>query len=182
MTLIYKCLPKSLYTSLYYQYFVDFKSTNIKDKRGGNLLRSDIFDEINRLENEMDLICNTGSRMALVPNEEAHEISRIPLSNVYETENSVMAAFEIPGVEKEDIQLNVTEDSIEVKVEKKAETESESKEYNAYEIRRHRFYTLVTLPAEVIAENADANYKNGILRVEIPKAKKQEQKKRIEVK
>lgn len=52
-----------------------------------------------------------------------YEGFRVLIADVKETENSVIASLEIPGVEKKDIDLNITENSIEVKIEKKAEKE-----------------------------------------------------------
>ena len=143
------------------------------------MFRGNIFDEIER---DIELMCGN-SCLTLVPKmKSVEEISRLPVANIYETENSVIATFELPGVNKKDIQLNLTEDRIEVKVETKVEKKAEEKESYAYEMRINSFYRALPLPSEVMAEKADANYKDGILRVEIPKAKKQDSKKRIEIK
>ncbi|MBI3027597.1 Hsp20/alpha crystallin family protein [Candidatus Woesearchaeota archaeon] len=142
------------------------------------MFKNNILDEI---ENEMDMFC--GSKcVAVMKKPELEIVSRIPVADMQETGNSVIATFELPGVAKEDIQLNVAEDRVEVKVEKKAEKEIEEKNNYSYEMRSHSFYGALPLPSDVIAENAEASYKDGILRVEIPKAKKVETKKRIEIK
>ncbi|MBI2542403.1 Hsp20/alpha crystallin family protein [Candidatus Woesearchaeota archaeon] len=141
------------------------------------MIGSNIFDEF---EKEMEIGCGS-SCLALVKQPELEIVSRIPVARMQETEGSVISTFELPGVSKEDIQLNVEEGRIEVKVEKKAEKEIEEKDKYFHEMRSRSFYGALPLPAEVIAENADASYKDGILRVEIPKAKKQE-KKKIEIK
>jgi HSP20 family protein len=136
------------------------------------MFENNIFDEIER---ELGSNC-----LAVMKRPDLEVVSRIPVTDVVETENSVIATFELPGVEKQNIQLNVTEDTVEVKVEKKAEKEIKDKETYSYEMRSQSFYSALPLPAEVVAENADASYKNGILRVEIPKAKKHT--KNIEIK
>lgn len=64
----------------------------------------------------------------------------------------------------------------------KIEKEAKQEDSYAYEMQANRFYGALPLQTEVIAENAEASYKDGILRVEIPKAKKQDSKKRIEIK
>lgn len=56
------------------------------------------------------------------------EIVRLPVADIQETENSVIAAFELPGVSKENIELNITEDRIEVKVKRKLEKKAEEKQ------------------------------------------------------
>ncbi|MBI2657585.1 Hsp20/alpha crystallin family protein [Candidatus Woesearchaeota archaeon] len=137
------------------------------------MFRSNIFDEF---EKEFSNRC-----VAIMKRPELEAVSRIPVADIVETESSVIATFELPGVEKEDIRLNVTDDRIEVKVEKKAENKVEDKESYSYEMRSQSFYSALPLPAEVAAENADASYKNEILKVEIPKANKAEAK-RIEIK
>ena len=103
---------------------------------------------------------------------------RVPVDDIKETENSVIASVEVPGVEKKDIELNVTENSIEVKVEKKAEKEVKEKGSYSYKSRSHSFYRALPLPAEVKSSEAKAEYKNGVLTVEIPKVKKLEAKKK----
>ncbi len=108
---------------------------------------------------------------------------RMPVSNVYQTENSVIATFELPGVDKKDIDLNVTENSIEVSVKAKAEKEEKEKGFYAYQAKAQSFYRKVPLPAEAKADQADASYREGVLRVEIPKTKKEIKKgKKIEIK
>jgi len=105
---------------------------------------------------------------------------RIPLADLQETENEIIASFEIPGVDKKDIQLNVTENKIEVKIEKKQEAKIEKKGYFKEEKSYKGFYKAMSLPAEVIPEKTKASYKNGVLEVEMSKAKK-ERKKQIKI-
>ena len=52
---------------------------------------------------------------------------RKPLTDIWETENEVVASIEIPGVDKKDIDINLTEDKLEIKVEKKHEKEDKKK-------------------------------------------------------
>ena len=112
---------------------------------------------------------------------------RSPVTDLSETDKSVIARMEIPGVNKEDIDLKVNDDKIEVKVEQKEETEDEDKEkgYYRYESRCKSFYRSIPLPTEVNADKAEAEYKNGVLTVEIPKKEPQkieEKTKKIEIK
>ena len=85
---------------------------------------------------------------------------------------------------KENIELNVGNDSIEVKALNKTEKEVKQKGVYSYEARSAQFYRKFPLPAEVKPEQAAAVFKNGLLRVEIPKAKQIEHKngKRIDIK
>lgn len=78
---------------------------------------------------------------------------REPLTDVFEEEGKVKVYIELPGVDKSDIQLNVAEQVV--------------------EIRAKNFFKKVQLPTEnVDLEKVTANYKNGVLTVDIPKVQK----------
>ncbi|MHA1917017.1 MAG: archaeal heat shock protein Hsp20 [Candidatus Ranarchaeia archaeon] len=79
--------------------------------------------------------------------------SREPLVDVTEEENEIVVIIELPGVTREDIELNSTENQLTVKVET---------EYRKY-------YKDVKLPSEVVAESAKARYKNGVLEIRLKK-------------
>jgi HSP20 family protein len=84
---------------------------------------------------------------------QALEEVREPLTDVFEDKESIKLYVELPGVEKEDIQLNITEGKAEIKAK--------------------NFYKIVDLPTrDVDSEKASADYKNGVLKVTIPKIKK----------
>ena len=76
-----------------------------------------------------------------------------PLTDIFEDEKTVRIYFEVRGENKNDIQLNVTADKVEVKAK--------------------NFYRVVNLPARTIdLEKASSKYKNGVLEVTIPKKEK----------
>jgi len=77
---------------------------------------------------------------------------REPLTDVFEDKDNVKLYMELPGVEKDDIQLNVTDGHAEVKAK--------------------NFYKTIDLPTkDVESDKTVANYKNGVLEVTIPKTK-----------
>jgi len=77
---------------------------------------------------------------------------REPLTDVFEDKDSVKLYVELPGVEKNDIQLNITEGKAEIKAK--------------------NFFKRIDLPTrDVDSEKASAEYKNGVLKVSIPKIK-----------
>ncbi|HID16735.1 TPA: Hsp20/alpha crystallin family protein [Candidatus Bathyarchaeota archaeon] len=101
---------------------------------------------------------------------------RRPLTDIRETENEIIVTSELPGVEKEDITLNVTENSVEIKAEIKREREGECK---LEEREGKYFYRLCPLPGKVDPNGAEASYKNGILEIKLPKV---EGEKKVKVK
>jgi len=102
---------------------------------------------------------------------------RTPLTDLEETDKEVIARFDVPGVEKKDIQLNVTSNRIEVKVEKKQEAKVEKKGMYKEERSYRGFYRAMMLPSEVVADKAKASYKNGVLEVTMPKAENKKKSK-----
>ena len=106
---------------------------------------------------------------------------RFAMNDVYEKDNKIVAEFELPGVDKKDINLNIYEGSLEVSVN--TESKKEDKEKKLYESTKRQFYSAVSLPKGIETDKIDASYKDGILKVEIPKSGKAiEQKKKIEIK
>ncbi|HLD88820.1 MAG TPA: Hsp20/alpha crystallin family protein [Candidatus Nanoarchaeia archaeon] len=147
----------------------------------------DPFDEMHRMRRAM-----RGMRYEhplehfdhkLLPERKGIELFRQPLSDIKETDKEIIASIEIPGVDKKDIQLNITETNLEVKVEKKEEVRVEKKGYVKAERSYKGFYRSFLLPARVILEKSKANYKDGVLEVVMPKAeKKKVAVKKVEVK
>lgn len=141
----------------------------------------DPFEDLRRMHEEMDkLFGKVFSRPLLgVKGREIvpHKETRVPVSDIKETEKNVIANIELPGIPKENIELNVTEDSIEVKAQKKAEKEVKKKGMYSYESSASSFYRKIPLPAEVKPNEALAEFKDGLLKVEIPKVKQIEHKK-----
>lgn len=107
---------------------------------------------------------------------------REPLSDMWETEDAFMIHIELPGVNKEDIKLNITERDLEVKVEKKEEVSTEEEGFKRMERSYRGFYRRFTLPEEVDKEKIDASYENGILKIKLPKTEKSKKKEKIEIK
>lgn len=101
---------------------------------------------------------------------------RRPLSDMKETENEIIALFEIPGVNKKDIIVNVTDEYIEVKAEKKRAEIKEGEDHFRASRMYKGFYKSVMLPVEVVPEKTKASYKDGILEVTMTKAEKEKKK------
>ncbi len=96
----------------------------------------------------------------------------MPAANIYETESSVIASFELPGFNKEDISINLTDTHIELKVEKKKESEEKKEGYYKYYSASRSFYKRILLPTNINPDEANATFNNGMLRIEAPKANK----------
>jgi len=151
----------------------------------------DPFEEMKRFRKEMNSLFDTflGSEFAerTLPDvsntKKGIQLFRQPLSDLKETNKELIASIELPGVDKKDIQLQITENTLEVKAEKKQEMKVEKKDYLRAERSYKGFYRSMSLPSRIIPERAKASYKEGILEVVMPKAEKKkiEKAKKVEV-
>ncbi len=105
-----------------------------------------------------------------------------PEVDVYETDKMVVAEISAPGMNADDLSVSVENNLLTVKGEKKEEKEDKKKGYYRKEMKRGSFERIVQLPAEIDEDNVSAEYKDGILKVEIPKTERKKQKKQIEIK
>jgi len=109
---------------------------------------------------------------------------RAPRMDISETEKEIVAEVELPGVDPKNIDVEVKDNVLMVEAKQKEQKEEKKKGYYRKEISSGFYKRAVPLPVEVIGEKADAEYKEGILKVIIPKVspKKVEKKKGVKVK
>ena len=96
----------------------------------------------------------------------------VPTVEVYEDKKNVFVEAELPGVNKEDISLNLTGEVLTIQGERKDEQEKKDEHYILREATYGSFYRVVQLPHEVDHVKGTAEYKDGILKVTLPKAEK----------
>ena len=99
-----------------------------------------------------------------------------PTVDVYDQDDRIVIKAELPGMEKKDISVDLNDRVLTLKGERSAD--NEVKEDKFY--RRERFYgkfeRSFTLPAAVEADKINADYKDGILKIEVPKPESQKPK------
>ncbi|MCM2325190.1 MAG: Hsp20/alpha crystallin family protein [Candidatus Woesearchaeota archaeon] len=150
------------------------------------------FEEIERMHEEMDRLFMSAyglndrqliGHSSSGNNALARPAARNPVCHLQETESQMIASFELPGVNKGDIELNVDRDHIEVKVEQKQEQKKEDKEKGNYSYMSssRSFHRYIPLAKEIDPNKAKAEYKNGVLRVEMPKVKEEKSSKRLQI-
>ena len=89
--------------------------------------------------------------------------------DVYETDDAVVVKSAIPGVKPEDIDITVTGDTLTIKGETKFEEEVKEENYVRREMRYGSFSRTLTVPASVVADEAEAEFENGVLTLTLPK-------------
>jgi HSP20 family protein len=90
--------------------------------------------------------------------------------DMYETDDAVIVKVSAPGVKPQDVDVSVVGDTLTIRGEVKSEEEVREGQYLCRELARGQFMRRVTLPGLVQADKAKAEFENGILTVEIPKA------------
>lgn len=91
---------------------------------------------------------------------------------VADTTDAVMIKAQVPGMPKDNLQVNVTDDAITLRGERKVEEKKEEKNYPRREFRYGVFSRTIALPAAVQADKATAQLKEGVLEITIPKSEK----------
>lgn len=106
-----------------------------------------------------------------------------PCVDVREDDDAFILTAEVPGIAEKDIDVQVTEDSITIKGEKKEEKEDKGKDYYCMERSYGSFHRTIRLPIGVDREKVDASFKNGVLTVKLPKMEEAKSKaKKIPIK
>jgi HSP20 family protein len=112
-----------------------------------------------------------GQRPLLTPRPLAHlaEGEWMPRVDVYQKNASLMVKAELPGMTKEDIKVEMDDGDLVISGERKSESEVREEDYYRVERAYGSFYRRLQIPFEVKIEQIKANYKDGVLEIEIPK-------------
>ncbi len=106
-----------------------------------------------------------------------------PAIDMYEEKNHFIIKVEVPGVEKDDINVTVADNALLIRGETKKEETAKEQDYYYSEFRYGGFSRSIPLPAGVKTEEIKATFKNGVLRLEVPKQDEEKEKEiKIEVK
>ena len=127
----------------------------------------DPFDEIRRMQNYMENTFRTFP--ALESRFGAETFS--PLTDVVEEDDKVIVTTDLPGVDKENVELDLKNNILVVSAGKGKEEETEKEGYLRKERSFMRYYRQIPLPDGVIEEGASAQLKNGVLTITLPKTK-----------
>lgn len=143
----------------------------------------DIWGEMRRMQRQMNrLFHGFGEPRALSLRNALRDDYRRAFMDCRENDKNFTIAVEIPGIDKEDINLDITENSIIIKAEKRHEKGSKEKGNYKYAKSYAGFYQEVSLPENADVDKIEAVHKNGVLKLTIPKKKPAIRKKQIKIK
>ncbi len=103
-----------------------------------------------------------------------------PAVDIVESDREYHVVIDLPGVKKEDIQLIPQEGGIELKAERKEEFKKQDEKQGYFHVERRYtgFYRFISLPEDADVDKAEAEYRNGVLEIRIPKKRVKEAKKK----
>ncbi len=105
---------------------------------------------------------------------ETYEIS--PSIDIYEEGNELIIKGDLPGIRKQDIKVDLTENVLTISGEKKKEEKVEREDYYRYERSFGSFCRRFEMPGDIDTDNVKAHFEDGVLEVRIPKTREREKK------
>jgi len=97
---------------------------------------------------------------------------KMPRVDIVDHDDELVVKAELPGVDKKDLDISVTENSVTIKGSTSHEEKEEKGDYYRCEISSGAYSRTLTLPSEVEADKAKAKFKDGVLELTLPKLKK----------
>ncbi len=96
-----------------------------------------------------------------------------PQIEVFERDNQLIVRADLPGLTKDDLNVDITDDSIVIRGERRQEKEENEEGYYRSERNYGSFYREIPLPEGVNANEAKANFRNGVLEITMPAPERQ---------
>ena len=96
----------------------------------------------------------------------------VPAIDVYDSQDAVIIETVLPGVDPKHVKLSIENDVLTISGTSERKTEVDEKDYYRKEIRSGSFMRQVALPAGVKEDAAKASFKDGIIKIEVPKTEK----------
>lgn len=93
-----------------------------------------------------------------------------PAADIFETEEGYVFKLQIPGIAKEDINVEFNDNTLSIKGERKDDTEIKEDHFHRIETARGKFFRRFVLPRNIDKKKIDAKMKDGILELKVPKA------------
>lgn len=135
-------------------------------------MKQNPFYEMRKLKKEMDKIFEKSFNF--------YDLKE-PYSDIKENENELIFEMNLPELKKEDIQVLIKGKNLEIKVGKKSELKIKNKGYSKEESSYRGLHKVMTLPCKINPEESESEFKEGVLRIIMPKAEKKKLRK-IEIK
>jgi HSP20 family protein len=104
-----------------------------------------------------------------------------PAVEVFERDNNLVVRADLPGLSKDDVKVEMTDDGLVIRGERKSEREEEREGWYRSERSYGEFYRLIPLPEGMDAEQAKARFENGVLEITAPIPERAQQRRSIPI-
>jgi len=94
----------------------------------------------------------------------------LPRMDVTETDKEITVTAELPGLDEKDFEVTLEQDHLIIRGEKRVEHEDKGKDYHRIERSYGSFHRAIPLPCEVEQDKVEATFKNGVLKITLPKS------------
>lgn len=145
-----------------------------------NIVRFDPFEDMARLQREVNRLFETGERGGSLGRGNAeHTSTRIwaPAVDIAEDQAEIVVKAELPGLKQEDIDIELTGDTLIIKGERKFDDTQRKDNYVRIERAYGAFQRSFTIGVPVQNDAVSASYKDGVLEVHLPKSEETKPKK-----
>ncbi|MDS3860910.1 Hsp20/alpha crystallin family protein [Thermosynechococcaceae cyanobacterium BACA0444] len=136
------------------------------------LVRWQPFREIDEMQRELNRIFDSLSSSQT----DGVGLAFSPKAELTETPEAYELRLELPGIKSEDLDIQATASAISISGERKSETKVEEGGMTRTEFHYGKFQRVIPLPGRVDHQNVAADYKDGILRLTLPKAEEEKNK------
>lgn len=138
------------------------------------LVRWEPFGEFEGLQRDMNRLFDSLARTG--DSGLGSNIAFMPAAEIQSTPEAIHLKLEVPGMEAQDLDVQVTAEAVSVKGDRKSETKTEEKGVTRSEFRYGSFRRVIPLPARIKNDQVQAEYKNGVLSLALPKAEAEKNK------
>ena len=132
------------------------------------ITRWDPFREVATLQNRLNSLFQDYSRGENA-GDPVSAASFVPPVDIYEDDHKVVLKLEVPGLKQEDLDIQLENNNLTVRGERKFETEEKEENFHRIERRYGSFYRAFTIPNTVNADSVKADYDAGVLRIQLEK-------------
>ncbi|AEH44005.1 heat shock protein Hsp20 [Thermodesulfatator indicus DSM 15286] len=125
------------------------------------------FRPLRELKREMDRLWTEFFGKETLP--EVFEAEWVPALDVSETQDAVIVRADVPGIDPNELEITVSGNTLTIRGEKKQEREEKGENFYRIERSYGSFVRSIQLPADVDTDKVEATYKNGVLKIVLPK-------------
>jgi HSP20 family protein len=145
-----------------------------------SIIRYDPFRDLRNLQEEVNRLFSSNLSRAFGDDEGIARGAWNPSVDIYENKDQIVLEAELPGMNREEFDITIENNVITLRGERRFEKKDEADSYHRVERSYGSFTRSFTLPQTVSAEGATAEYRNGVLRVSLPK-REEVKARRIEI-